>query len=66
MRMIMVAALAITPLLAEDSEAVKRLNDSATVFTEIMAAPDKGIPQDLLVKAHCIVIVPSLKTAGFV
>ena len=31
-----------------------------------MAAPDKGIPQDLLEKAHCIVIVPSLKTAAFV
>ena len=31
-----------------------------------MAAPDKGIPQDLLQKAHCIVIVPDLKTAAFV
>jgi lipid-binding SYLF domain-containing protein len=36
------------------------------VFSEIMAAPDKGIPQDLLEKAHCIVIVPNLKTAAFV
>jgi lipid-binding SYLF domain-containing protein len=36
------------------------------VFSEIMAAPDKGIPQDLLEKAHCIVIVPDLKTAAFV
>jgi lipid-binding SYLF domain-containing protein len=31
-----------------------------------MATPDKGIPQDLLANAHCIVIVPSLKTAAFV
>jgi lipid-binding SYLF domain-containing protein len=31
-----------------------------------MATPDKGIPQDLLDKAHCIVIVPSLKTAAFI
>ena len=31
-----------------------------------MAAPDKGIPQDLLENAHCIVIVPGLKTAAFV
>jgi lipid-binding SYLF domain-containing protein len=30
-----------------------------------MAAPDKGIPQDMLENAHCIVIVPSLKTAAF-
>src|ERR1700674_4673511 len=31
-----------------------------------MATPDKGIPQDLLEHAHCIVIVPDLKTAAFV
>jgi hypothetical protein len=38
-----------------------RLNDAATVFSEGMDTPDKGIPQDLLEKAYCIVIVPSLK-----
>jgi lipid-binding SYLF domain-containing protein len=64
--MIMVAALAIVPLLAKDSEPVKRLDESATVFSEVMATPDKGIPQDLLAKSHCIVIVPSMKTAAFV
>ncbi|PYR39183.1 MAG: hypothetical protein DMF90_00715 [Acidobacteria bacterium] len=31
-----------------------------------MAAPDKGIPQELLEKAHCIVIVPGLKTGAFI
>jgi lipid-binding SYLF domain-containing protein len=31
-----------------------------------MAAPDKGIPQDLLNKAHCVVIVPGLKKAAFI
>jgi lipid-binding SYLF domain-containing protein len=62
----MVAALALTPLLAEDNEPVKRLNEAAAVFSEIMAAPDRGIPQDLLENAHCIVIVPGLKTAAFV
>ena len=36
------------------------------MLSEVMSAPDKGIPQDLLEKAHCIVIVPSLKTAAFV
>ena len=62
----MAAALALTPLLAADNEPAKRLNDAAAVFSEIMATPDKGIPQDLLEKAHCIVIVPDLKTAAFV
>src|ERR1035438_3474729 len=66
MRLILVTTLALTPLLAKDNEPVKRLNEAAAVFSEIMAAPDKGIPQDLLEKAHCIVIVPDLKTAAFV
>jgi SH3 domain-containing YSC84-like protein 1 len=58
--------LALTPLLAADTEPAKRLGEAATVFSEIMAAPDRGIPQELLEKAHCIVIVPDLKTAAFV
>ena len=57
--------LALTPLLAQEKEPGKRLEDAAAVFSEIMAAPDKGIPQDLLQKSHCIVIVPELKTAAF-
>ena len=58
--------LALTPLLAADNEPAKRLNDAAVVFQEIMNTPDNGIPQELLEKAHCIVIVPDLKTAAFV
>ena len=70
MRMILAAALAIAPLaivplLAKDNETVKRLDEASAVFTEIMATPDNGIPQDLLANAHCIVIVPGLKTAAF-
>ena len=60
------SSLAFTPLLAADNEPVKRLNDAAVVFSEVMAAPDNGIPRELLEKAHCIVIVPDLKTAAFV
>ncbi len=65
MRFIIVA-LALTPLLAKDNEPVKRLDEAAAVFSEVMAAPDKGIPQELLDKAHCIVIVPDLKTGAFI
>ena len=65
MRMILVATLAIAPLLAKDNDTVKRLNEASTVLSEIMATPDKGIPQDMLDNAHCIVIVPNLKTAAF-
>ena len=60
-----VTTLALTPLLAADNEPAKRLDDAAAVFSEIMRSPDKGIPQDLLQNAHCIVIVPDLKTAAF-
>src|ERR1043166_66390 len=66
MRMILAATLAIMPLLAKNNEAVKRLDEATAVFSEVMAAPDKGIPQEMLENAHCIVIVPSLKTAAFV
>jgi lipid-binding SYLF domain-containing protein len=65
MRMILAATLAIVPLLAKDNDSVKRLTEATTVFSEIMATPDKGIPQDMLANAHCIVIVPSVKTAAF-
>jgi lipid-binding SYLF domain-containing protein len=44
----------------------ERLTDSAQIFHEIMATPDKGIPQDLLNKAYCVVVVPSLKKGAFV
>src|ERR1700686_2137454 len=66
MKFIMVTTLAITPLLAKNNEPVQRLDEAAAVFSEIMAAPDKGIPQELIENAHCIVIVPDLKTAAFV
>lgn len=46
--------------------AAERLAQSATVLKEIMAAPDKGIPSDLLKAAQCVVIVPGLKKVGLV
>jgi lipid-binding SYLF domain-containing protein len=51
---------------AKEKEPVKRLEESAAVFSEIMDTPDNGIPQDLLEMAHCIVIVPGLKKGAFI
>ena len=65
MRTILVATLALVPMLAKDNEPAKRLDEAAAVLSEIMATPDKGIPEDLLANAHCVVIVPGLKTAAF-
>jgi lipid-binding SYLF domain-containing protein len=50
----------------ETSEVARRLDNAADVLREIMAIPEKGIPQDLLNKAHCIVIVPGLKKGAFI
>lgn len=58
--------LALVPLLAADNDAAKRLGESATMLSEIMATPDKSIPDELIEKAHCIVLVPDLKTAAFI
>src|ERR1700758_467275 len=66
MKLLLIAAVAITPLLAKNNESANRLNDAAAVFSEVMAAPDKGIPQEMLEHAHCIVIVPDLKTGAFI
>lgn len=56
-------ALVCSPLLAKDDKTknADRLDDAASLFTEIMSAPDKSIPQDLLNKSACIVLVPGLK-----
>lgn len=51
---------------AEKSTPVQRLDEAAAVFQEVMATPDRSIPQDLLDKAHCIVIVPGLKKGAFI
>ena len=45
---------------------LKRVQASAAVLNEIMAAPDKGIPQDIMESAVCVGVAPSLKKGGFV
>ncbi|MCU1236597.1 MAG: hypothetical protein JWP63_4564 [Candidatus Solibacter sp.] len=48
----------------EKTKTAERLDDAASLFSEIMGTPDKSIPQDLLDKAHCVVLVPGLKKAA--
>jgi lipid-binding SYLF domain-containing protein len=43
-----------------------RLDASAETLTDMMRASDKGIPQDLLDKARCVVVIPGMKKAGFI
>ena len=45
---------------------VNRIEEAAGVFQEIMATPDKAIPQDLLESAQCLAIIPAEKKFAFV
>ncbi len=73
MRRTLVTVLAITGCMtltafAADRE-IKvndRLDASADTLTDMMQASDHGIPQDLLNKAECVVVVPGMKKAGFI
>src|SRR5215472_4296540 len=46
--------------------AASRAESAATVLNEIMSAPDKGIPEEIISSAKCIAVVPSLLKGGFV
>jgi lipid-binding SYLF domain-containing protein len=56
-------ALIAAPALRADTD---RLKDAALVLTEMAGAGDNGIPQSLLAKAKCVVVVPAVKKAAFV
>ena len=62
---LLAAVLIGSPAFAAQS-AAERLQAASTTLREIMNAPDKGIPQDLLEKARCIVVIPNLKKGGFI
>jgi len=42
-----------------------RLDVSADALTDMMRAPDRSLPRDLMDKARCVVVVPGMKKAGF-
>jgi len=61
------ALFSATTLSARAGEEENKLADNAVrVLKEIMMAPDKSIPKDLLQNAHAIAVVPDVIKAGFV
>ncbi len=48
----------------EKTKTAERLDDAASLFSEVMSTPDKQIPQNLLDKAYCVILVPGLKKAA--
>jgi lipid-binding SYLF domain-containing protein len=61
-------AFVITPMAMAEKEsgAADRLDASADVLRDMMHADDKGIPQDLMNRAQCVVVIPNMKKAGFI
>src|SRR5262245_35269360 len=53
-------------VLLADKATDERLSNAAKAFDEIMTAPDKGIPGNVLDKAACVVVVPGMKKGGFI
>src|SRR5579864_5181343 len=44
----------------------QRVEESGSVLDEIMSAPDRGIPEEVIGSAECVAIVPSMLKGGFV
>ena len=53
------------PVVGQEKED-HRLQDSYEVLRDVLNAPDKGIPHDLLNKAKCVIVVPSMKKGAFI
>jgi len=62
---VLLFALACTPILVHAENANDRLKEASAVVHELMSAGDKGIPQDLLERAQCAIIIPGAKKGGF-
>jgi lipid-binding SYLF domain-containing protein len=59
--------LSVTAVRAEiSSSETKRLNEAATVLSELRAIPDKGIPEGTWNRAECVAVIPDLKKGAFI
>ena len=65
MKHILIVMFLVTAAFGQNTHEV-RLEEAATVLSEVMEIADKAIPQDLLNRAQCIVIVPGLKKGAFI
>ena len=50
---------------ADRKKQLERLKNATEVFSEVMGIPEEAIPRKLLIRAHCIAIIPSMKKGGF-
>src|ERR1700750_394192 len=61
----LVVALCLAPLLARADEPSERVSRAGEVFKELANA-ENGLPINVLNKADCVIIPPSVKKAGFI
>jgi len=45
---------------------IEKLNEAATTLRELRNTAEGGIPESIFSKAHCVVVIPGLKKAGFI
>src|SRR6185503_19553751 len=66
--MAVAALLALAPIgwAGSSADTTDRLENAAKVLHEIMAAPDSGIPEEVLDHAKCIAVVPHMVKGGFI
>lgn len=60
-----VSGLAMRAQAADKADVNKRIDASARVLNEIMATPDKAIPDKLMADAKCIAVVPGMLKVAF-
>jgi lipid-binding SYLF domain-containing protein len=51
---------------AKESKANDRVQAAADVLNAIQSAPDSGVPNEILSRADCVAVVPSMLKGGFV
>jgi lipid-binding SYLF domain-containing protein len=51
---------------SKENKATNRVQAAADVLNEIQAAPDQGIPEDVLGSAECVAVVPTMLNGGFI
>jgi lipid-binding SYLF domain-containing protein len=63
----LIVLLSTTAALAADGRAddIERLQNGATVISEIMSAPDSGVPNEVISSAKCIAVIPNMLKAAF-
>lgn len=64
--MICMAGIAVPALASSKEDILKRLDDSTSTLEEIMAVPDKAIPESILEQATCVGVVPGLIKGAFI